>query len=105
MLAKGLFGAFLRSTAGRRAASTATSTGEAWAKELSEKVIPWTHTGNAEFPYAATVRGTPLKIRVNDFPEENLVSVIDTNSGNALFHTNDMLPNWELPLSMNRTPK
>ncbi|KTD59268.1 hypothetical protein [Legionella shakespearei] len=97
MLARGI-GIFAGSAAGRRAASTVTSVGEKWAKELSEKAIAWAKTGNAEFPYAARVAGQPVRIRVNDFPEENLLSVVD-NEGKAVFHANGMLSNWELPVS------
>jgi hypothetical protein len=38
--------------------------------------IQWTHSGDGEFPYQATVENRALQIRVNDFPAEPLYTLI-----------------------------
>lgn len=38
--------------------------------------ITWEHTGDGELPYRAEVEGRTFRIRVNDFPEEPLYTLI-----------------------------
>ena len=40
------------------------------------KAIKWNATGDAEFPYSAMVDGKNARIRVNDFPADNLYTLI-----------------------------
>lgn len=105
MLGRGIMGVFARSAAGSRAMSTAASSSEKMVSELAKKAISWTKTGNPEFPFEANVAGKPVKMRMNDFPDEHLLSVVDTTTGKDIFHANDMLPTWELPNHLIRTPK
>lgn len=38
--------------------------------------IRWAHTGDAEFPYQAVIDGRRWTIRVNDFPEAPLYTLL-----------------------------
>ena len=38
--------------------------------------ITWEHTGDGEFPYRAEIKGRTFTIRVNDFPDEPLYSLL-----------------------------
>ncbi len=38
--------------------------------------IAWHKTGDAEVPYQALVHGKPLTIRLNDFPDEPLYTLL-----------------------------
>ncbi len=38
--------------------------------------ISWAHTDDAEFPYEAIMNNEHLKIRLNDFPEEPLYTLV-----------------------------
>lgn len=63
--------------------------------ELITMPIVWKHTGDAEFPYTAEVRGRTLTIRINDFPAEPLYTVIAEE--NDLFHLDDWPSAWTMP--------
>ena len=41
-----------------------------------ERHVSWTATGQAEFPYTATVCGQVWRIRINDFPVDPLYSLL-----------------------------
>jgi hypothetical protein len=41
-----------------------------------ELPIRWTKTVDAEFPYAAVIDGQQWTIRINDFPEEPLYTLL-----------------------------
>lgn len=41
-----------------------------------EKPVVWEHTGDGEFPYRAQVEGQSFIIRINDFPDEPLYTLI-----------------------------
>ncbi|GAA0445626.1 hypothetical protein Acor_75840 [Acrocarpospora corrugata] len=45
-------------------------------RDLSTVAIVWSHTGDGELPYRASVGGDALTIRVNDFPAEPLYTLI-----------------------------
>ena len=38
--------------------------------------IVWEHTGDGEFPYRAQVQGQTFIIRINDFPDEPVYTLI-----------------------------
>ncbi|MBA3708768.1 MAG: hypothetical protein H0W83_08125 [Planctomycetes bacterium] len=38
--------------------------------------IAWAKTGDPEFPYSAVVDGRKYKLRVNDFPEEHMYTLL-----------------------------
>jgi len=38
--------------------------------------VTWTRTDRAEFPYGAEVNGQNWQIRINNFPEEKLYSLL-----------------------------
>ncbi len=38
--------------------------------------IAWTKTGDAEFPYRAILDGCTYTLRVNDFPEEHMYTLL-----------------------------
>jgi hypothetical protein len=38
--------------------------------------LAWRRTGQAEFPYAATVAGREWRLRLNDFPAEALYTLL-----------------------------
>lgn len=40
-----------------------------------KQTIFWAKTTQAEFPYLANVNGQVWRIRINDFPEENLYTL------------------------------
>lgn len=103
MFTKGLLSVFSRSGVGRKAISTASSSGAKLAEELAQKAITWTKTKSAEYPYTAEVGGNKVTLKMNDFPEEPLATVID-KAGTPVMHTNDMLSNWHLP-GYGNTPK
>ena len=49
-------------------------------REISERrqasVIVWRHTGDGEFPYEAEVEGQTFTIRINDFPDQPLYTLL-----------------------------
>ena len=65
-------------------------------EDLIVTPITFTHTGDGERPYTATVHGVTVLIEVNDFPAEPLYSVLV--GGQPLAHLEDWPPAW------NRSP-
>lgn len=49
-------------------------------KDYFAKAITWNKTPDAEFPYEAVLNGKPISIRLNDFPAENLYTLIADGS-------------------------
>ncbi|OQW95112.1 MAG: hypothetical protein BWK79_03535 [Beggiatoa sp. IS2] len=49
-----------------------------------QQAVVWTRTDRAEFPYIAEVSGQNWQIRINNFPEENLYTLLiqDKKIGN-----------------------
>ncbi len=45
-------------------------------KDYLSKSIKWNATGDAENPYTATLEGKSVSIRLNDFPADNLYTLI-----------------------------
>lgn len=54
--------------------------------------INWNETGDAFFPYEAVVDGKELSIRINDFPEEHLYTLLV--DGEEVCNFDDWLENW-----------
>lgn len=65
------------------------------ARDLTERAVVWTHTGDAEFPFAAEVDGRRFTVRINDFPAEPLYTVI--SDGVELYDLEDWPTIWEMP--------
>ncbi len=63
--------------------------------DLTERPIAWKHTGDAEFPYTADVRGRRYTIRINDFPAEPLYTLIE--AGVELRDLDDWPSAWVMP--------
>lgn len=54
--------------------------------------INWNETGDVFFPYEADVDGKRLSIRINDFPEEHLYTLLV--DGEEVCDFDDWLENW-----------
>lgn len=46
------------------------------ARDVQRLAIAWRHTDDGEFPYEAQVDAHRLQVRVNDFPDEPLYSLL-----------------------------
>lgn len=69
--------------------------------DLMQRRIDWTHTGDAEFPYTATIDGQTFIVRLNDFPAEPLYTVLLAEE--ELGHLDDWPSTWvrpEIPKSL-----
>jgi len=68
-------------------------------QSISEKLlampIVWKHTGDAEFAYQALVEGRTFTIRINDFPDEPLYSLLVEDQ--ELEDLEDWPPAWVEP--------
>lgn len=65
------------------------------------KSIKWSATGDATFPYNATVDGKSLRIRMNDFPADKLYTL---TVGGAEFDFDDWPTAWAKSLNR-KAPK
>lgn len=63
--------------------------------ELLGLPIVWTHTGDAELPFAAEVDGRRLIVRINDFPAEPLYTLMADDE--ELMHLEDWPKSWVMP--------
>ncbi len=59
---------------------------------FSKKIV-WQENKNPEYPYVASSNGRTLKLRINDFPEENLYTLLENEKEIADF--DDFPANWE----------
>ena len=57
--------------------------------------IAWRETGDAEFPYEAQVNGERWVLRLNDFPEEEMYSLLV--DGREVERFNDWPKAWKRP--------
>lgn len=55
------------------------------------KAINWNTTSDAEFPYSTVLEGKGAHIRLNDFPADNLYTLI---VGDAEFEFEDWSSEW-----------
>jgi hypothetical protein len=97
LAAEDVFMTVLRAS-GRRARSESLcycSQVPAPAEDLTDIAITWKHTGDAEFPYTAEVRGQTYTIRINDFPAEPLYTLL--SEGAELTDLEDWPPAWSMP--------
>lgn len=62
------------------------------ANTLISAKIEWLPTGDSEFPYKATYNGRALLLRLNDFPEENLYTLV--LEGEEKLHLDDFPDKW-----------
>ena len=60
--------------------------------DITKKEIVWKPSKDVLHPYHAEVAGEHVKLRMNDFPEEPLYTVMHDNK--ELFHINDFMKNW-----------
>ena len=59
--------------------------------DLRSRSISWKTTGDAEIPYSAIVEGKSFRIRVNDFPADNLYTLL---SAGAEFNFDEWPASW-----------
>ena len=69
--------------------------------EYLSRSISWKATGDAEFPYTSTIEGSSIRIRLNDFPADDLYTLL---VGNAEFDFNDWPASW-VKTSTKKIPK
>jgi len=62
--------------------------------DLLSEVLAWERTGNPEYPYQTVFQGTNCFIRINDFPQESLYSLI---AGDQEFNFDEWPSHWERP--------
>lgn len=62
-------------------AYAAPALGDHLAREIS-----WTATGDAFHPWAATVEGTPWRVRLNDFPDDVMYTLVIGETDSGSFH-------------------
>lgn len=65
--------------------------------EFFNREISWSRTDDDEFPYEATVKGEHARIRVNDFPEEPLYTLLINDAPEIDF--DDWPDPWRRPSS------
>ncbi len=61
---------------------------------FNENVI-WQKNGEAKYPYKASLNGQTLKLRINNFPEENLYTLLENEKEITDF--DDFPINWKKP--------
>lgn len=59
------------------------------------RAIAWQRTGEAEFPYAASVDGQDWRVRVGDFPAEALYTLLV--AGESVAEYDDWPAAWQRP--------
>lgn len=64
------------------------------AKAFLALALNWQKTEESPYVFATTVRGEVIKLRLNDFPEEPLCTLI---FGGREVDLDDLGPNWTLP--------
>jgi len=62
-------------------------------ERLKNRKVLWSSTDSAEYPFKANVGGVEYKVRVNDFPEEAMYSVI--GNGEVIGDFDDWPFIWE----------
>lgn len=55
--------------------------------------LDWRETDDPDFPWETQWNGNSLKLRLNDFPEEPLYTLLE--SGHALGQIDDWPANWK----------
>ena len=74
--------------------------GREWRRRAMEsrtmQPVTWQATGDAEYPWRATLDGHETRIRINDFPAEPLYSVIVADQ--SVGELDDWPPAWVKPL-------
>lgn len=61
---------------------------------LLQSTVNWSKTSNIDFPYATNLDGNDLRLKIGDFPDEPLYTVVD-NKESTILIVNDFLDNWE----------
>ncbi|HEY4238888.1 MAG TPA: hypothetical protein VGM88_03700 [Kofleriaceae bacterium] len=64
-------------------------------KELWERDVSWTATGDGEFPYKVVDGGKEYVLRVNDFPAEALYTLM--SNGEEVVDLDDWPAEWQRP--------
>ncbi len=62
---------------------------------MSMQVIKWHATSDAEYPYRAIIAGQVYRIRINDFPDEPLYTLLCEDE--ELDSFDDWSPHWSRP--------
>jgi hypothetical protein len=66
-------------------------------RSLLETSISWTDTGEMEIPWRALTGGHKLAVRLNDFPDEALYSLLV--DGSAVADFDEWPADWTRPVS------
>lgn len=75
---------------------------DAESKKLFSKNVQWQQTRDAEKPFESKVDGKSWKLRINDFPEEELFTLLI--NGKAIMSFSETPENWSFP-SLNAMKK
>ncbi|CAM4308939.1 hypothetical protein BIW53_03345 [Pseudoalteromonas byunsanensis] len=62
-------------------------------ESLTEQRLAWFPTKNAEYPLQAELKGVTYTVRINDFPEEPMYSIICENE--VIGDLDDWPSNWD----------
>jgi hypothetical protein len=68
---------------------------QAASEKIFAKSPNWSKTEDMNFPYTATVDGKTWTVRINDFPEEELYTLLI--DGKAVLSFSDEPGNWHFP--------
>lgn len=63
--------------------------------DVTDTPLVWQHSGSAEFPYTTDARGRRFTIRINDFPEESMYTLMA--EGRELQNLEDWPAKWTMP--------
>ena len=61
------------------------NTSKTFREDYFEQSIVWTKQDDVEYPYVASFRGILLKVRLNDFPDQPLYTLIVADNEAANF--------------------
>lgn len=61
---------------------------------LSDRNVPWQETQDSRFPYRATVESQDWRLRMNDFPDEPLYTLII--EGREIIHFTKPPSGWRI---------
>lgn len=60
---------------------------------LERTSVSWAETGDVYFPYVTKIAGEEIKLRIGDFPDEPLYTVIN-GIGEEIMKINGFPDNW-----------
>jgi hypothetical protein len=69
---------------------------------LSKNTVQWNRTANAVFPWEANVNNVVLRMRINNYPEQPLYTVM--RDAEELMNVNGFRSNWNKATPNANTP-